>query len=76
MPMSTRLTLRSQTSLNHCQCADRPQLHLLNDVLIAFQIMAKAFRVPYNDQESNDQFSNVGSYGNTPPTTLTSLAGC
>jgi hypothetical protein len=38
---------------------------------MAFQIMAKAFRVPYNDQESNDQFSNVSSYGNTPPTTLT-----
>ena len=33
--------------------------HLLNDALTALQIMAKAFRILPNDQESNDQFSNV-----------------
>jgi hypothetical protein len=35
--------------------------HLLNDALMAFQIIAKAFRILPNDQESNDEFSNISS---------------
>ena len=54
----------------------RYDFHLLNDVLIAFQIMIKAFRILPNDQESNDEFANVRSYGDTPPTTLTRLPDC
>jgi hypothetical protein len=32
---------------------------LLNGVLIDVQIVAKAFRVPLNDHESNEQFTKV-----------------
>jgi hypothetical protein len=40
---------------------------------MAFQIMAKVFRVPSNDHESNEQLTNVRSCGNMSPTTLISF---
>jgi hypothetical protein len=43
-------------------------------MLIDFQVRAKAFRVLYNDRESNEQLTNVRSYRHMLPTTLISFA--
>jgi hypothetical protein len=44
-----------------------------SDVLTDFQIIAQVFRVTYNNHKSNEQFTDVRSCRNTPPTTLISV---
>jgi hypothetical protein len=65
----------SCTTLKACTKASVAEWCLRGEVLSPFQIIAKTFRIPLNDQESNE-FTSVSSCRIASQTTPNSLADC